>query len=367
MFEQQLEAQKTFHVTIQIPSPPESKNFSLTYDDGLKISAVTDTFINNKLNFSGKFYSEYAVLKISYTNASVITSDEYFIGTQPVDIVFASDSDFNVSADFHHFKLKNAIEIHQSKNKKQRNEFAKEELTEMNRFYNENQDSIWTVDSLKSLFYKKLSDVNSRDIEFVKKNPSEYYSFWMFRTQIIPITFGYANSTVIDFKNLLNIYRTVFPYSFRESPEGKKIKGLLAGRIATQKNYPAPNFAIKDIIGNVIQLSDFKGKYVLLDFWATWCAPCMAQLPFIKKIRSDYPADKLVVIGISADVNYYRFDSVVKENNMNWIHCFGNADLPKEYGVDAIPAILLIDKNGILIFDGKKEDNNTLISLLKKM
>lgn len=363
---QHLNAQKTFHTVIQIPQSAEGKNFLITYDDGLNVSTVKDTFVNNRLNFSGKLYSKFAVLKISYHNGSIVHYDEYFIDSLPSEIIFASDADFSEDGNFHHYKLKNAIEIFKSKIAQQRNEFSKQETDEMTRFWENYSASFGKTDSLKNLFYEKLNNINKSDIDFIKKNGDEYYSFWWFRTQVIPNTFINKNASIEDFGNLLDVYNTAFPSAYKESAVGKRIEHLLTGKITVQTKTRAPDFKIKDIAGKSISIKDFKGKYVLLDFWATWCAPCMAQLPFIKKIREDYSPEKLVIIGISWDVDYKNFEAAIKKNKMNWIHIYGNTDLPPMYGVNTIPAVFLIDRKGTIIFRGAGEYKDALTELLAK-
>lgn len=365
---QEINGQEIFYAKIQINDLLKSKNFSFSYDDGIKINAVTDTFINNTITFTGKFYSQFAVLKIMYTKDSVLNSEEYFINTKPVFISFSADNDLAIDGNFHAEKVVNASEIHQSSIKKQRNEFGKIELDKMVEFCKKNENHIWRIDSLKKLFYKKLADINHKDIEFIKKNGNKYFSFWQFRTQVLPITFNNDNGNVAEFKNLLDVFNTSFPQEYKETVAGEKIRELLIGRINTQKNQLSPNYKVNDIQGKIIELTSFKGKYVLLDFWATWCPPCMKERPFIKKIRNEYSEEKLVIIGISSDRDYKKFKSVIKEINMNWIHVFGNTDLIEIFGVSGIPATFLINKEGIIIFDGKGEDNDdTLIKLLDEM
>ena len=363
-----LNGQNMFHVMIQKPATTKSKDFLITYDDGLIKRTVSDTFKIDKLKFSGKYYSKFMVLNISYTGKDLVTwYDEYFIGTKPATITISSEDDMLVNKNSHKLKLLNAYEIYQSKISKQRSEFSKYEIKNMNEFWDKNHDSLWKKDSLITIFNDKLSNLNRKDIEFIQKNGSDYFSFWWFKTQIIPGTTRNEDATVSEYKNLLSIYNTAFPYTYRSSVEGKRIKQLLSGKIEAQKNSSAPNFVTKDMSGNQIKLSDFKGKFVLLDFWATWCRPCMKELPFIKKIRADFQPDKLAIIGISSDVDYKQFSTIVKEKEMNWIQVFGDQSLSEIFGVTAIPATFLIDKNGIIIFDGKKEGSEELIKLLKAL
>ncbi len=307
------------------------------------------------------------VLSITYSDSSISYYDDYFIGINHALISFSSKTDFVADGHFKHRTLKNAVEIYQSKISKKRIQFAKDEFKEMNLFVNLHKDSIWKSDSLKRIFYEMGNKVNEKNLSFVKQHGNEYYSFWLFKTQILSKTFTDEKADINDFKQLLNLLNSCFPVAFRESVEGKKIKQLLKGRIATQKDRSAPDFQTKDIKGNMIRLNDLKGKFVLLDFWATWCGPCMAELPFIQKIRADYPATQLTIVSISADVSYTKFEKVIKENNMNWTHIYGENNIVKEFGIMVYPTILLINKDGVLVFDGRVEEKDKLIRLLKEM
>jgi thiol-disulfide isomerase/thioredoxin len=360
-------AKNIFHVMIQKPASIQAKSFQFTYDDGLEVIAVTDTFIGNQLSFSREFFSTFATLKISYTdNDGNVYFDRYFLGKKPAIIVFPEKEIVSGDGFFNHSKLENVVEIYQSKIKKKRNEFCKKETSEMSQFWAKN-GNVWNTDSIKNLHQKLYSNLYNKDAEFVKNNGSDYYSFWLFRTQVLPGILQDNEAGVKEFSNLLDLYNTTFPAAFKNTTEGKRIIEILTGRINTRKNQVVPNFKLKDIEGNLIKFNEFRGKYILLDFWATWCPPCMKERPFIKKIRQDYPADKLIIIGMSDDRDYKRFESVIKEYSMNCIHIFGNKEMLKIFGVDAIPATFLIDKDGILIYDGKGEGQEVLIDLLNKM
>jgi thiol-disulfide isomerase/thioredoxin len=359
--------QNMFHVMIQKPASTKSKDFLITYDNGLISKNVKDSFMAGKLNISDKFYAAFAVLKITYSDSSVSYNDEYFIGVKPALISFSSKADFVADGHFKHSKLSNAIEITQSDMSKKRIEFEKDESNDMNQFVERHKGSIWKSDSLKTVFNEKWNKINEKNMDFVKLYGTEYYSFWLFKTQILIKTLSDENADSNDFKQLLNLFIRSFPVAFKESGEGKNIQQLLKDRIDLQKDRAAPNFKIKDVEGNTIRLNDFKGKFVLLDFWATWCAPCMAELPFIQKIRADYPATQLALISISGDVSYTNFEKAIEENNMNWTHIYGENKIAKEFGVTVYPTILLINKEGVLVFDGRVETKDKLIQLLKEM
>jgi len=111
---------------------------------------------------------------------------------------------------------------------------------------------------------------------------------------------------------------------------------------------PAPDFALKDAAGATVRLSDYKGKVVLLNFWATWCAPCQAEIPWFVEFERTYASRGLAVIGVSMDEDGWK--SVlpwIDARKVNYRISVGDDALAKEYGgVDALPETLLVDRAG---------------------
>ncbi len=115
-----------------------------------------------------------------------------------------------------------------------------------------------------------------------------------------------------------------------------------------EKRHKAPDFALKDADGKLVHLSDYRGKVVLLDFWATWCGPCKIEIPwFIDFQRKDQ--DKgLVVLGVSMDDEGWEVvKPFVAREKMNYRVLIGNDETAQLYGgIDALPTTFLIDREG---------------------
>ena len=112
------------------------------------------------------------------------------------------------------------------------------------------------------------------------------------------------------------------------------------------------------VTGAPVDISTMKGKVIMLDFWATWCGPCIAELPTVKKLYETYHDKGLEVIGISLDVpeaqgGLTKLKDFVAKNSMPWPEYFEGkqfgGDFSGAYGIMSIPAQFLIDKNGMFV------------------
>ena len=131
--------------------------------------------------------------------------------------------------------------------------------------------------------------------------------------------------------------------------------------------YAAPDFSVKDSDGNDLSLSSLKGKIVLLDFWASWCAPCRDELPNVEQAFKDYAEQGLVVIGIDLDRNEGAFTGAVSYFGLTYPQVFDGADnkVSGLYRVTGIPMSYLIDRDGII--HGKSLRGNDLKATIDKL
>lgn len=127
---------------------------------------------------------------------------------------------------------------------------------------------------------------------------------------------------------------------------------LLLGTSPTQavaKDYPAaPDFVLKDLNGKEIRLGDYKGKVLFLNFWATWCGPCRAEIPDFIEAYNEHKKDGLEILGISVDqAGAKKVLKFVEANKVNYPVAMATKQLFKDYQRPrAIPTTLIIDRKG---------------------
>ena len=117
---------------------------------------------------------------------------------------------------------------------------------------------------------------------------------------------------------------------------------------AGAERMPAPEFALKDVNGATVKIADYKGKVVLLNFWATWCVPCKAEMPWFQEFEKSYKDRGFAVLGASIDEDGWQ---VVKpymdEHKLNYKIIVATPEVAQLYGVvDALPTTFMIDQEG---------------------
>ena len=138
----------------------------------------------------------------------------------------------------------------------------------------------------------------------------------------------------------------------RHSIAGFAILLLCPGDVpAATDREPAPDFILPGSNGATVQLSHYKGKVVLLDFWATWCHGCKTEIPWYIEFSRKYKKSGLVVIGVSMDDEGWKLvKPFLKQKKMKYPVVIGNEDLARRYSLTEMPLTLLIDRQGKIAF-----------------
>jgi len=130
----------------------------------------------------------------------------------------------------------------------------------------------------------------------------------------------------------------------------------------------APNFEFPTVDGKMINLKDFRGKYLIVDFWASWCGPCRNEIPHLKEAYAEYKDKGVEILSVSIDKSKNAWKKAMRQENMTWpqIQAPGSGkDIMKEYQFSGIPYIILLDKEGKIV--GKQLRGKSLTDKLESI
>jgi len=178
-------------------------------------------------------------------------------------------------------------------------------------------------------------------IAFMMKSPEDYAHV---RKLVNKVDADLKGSPYVDeFKEFVDFY------------DEKASQASNSDQFAIKVGEPAPEIALPNPDGEIMRLSDLKGKVVLLDFWASWCAPCRRANPSVVSIYNKYKDDGFTVFSVSLDRNGQkdRWVNAIKQDNLSWANHvsdlkFWQSEPARRYGITAIPATFLLDRNGII-------------------
>ncbi len=160
----------------------------------------------------------------------------------------------------------------------------------------------------------------------------------------------------VDINTDFDTYDQLAQRFAKEKPNSPNAKALI-GRVARIKGVmvgsEAPEIALSDTTGATVPLSSLRGKYVLLDFWASWCGPCRSENPNVVRMYDKYKSKGFAIYSVSLDKDKESWVRAIRNDRLTWTHVsdlkYWQSEAAQKYGVQGIPATFLLDKDGKII------------------
>lgn len=221
----------------------------------------------------------------------------------------------------------------------------------------ERTDTIEKIQVLKEEFEKEFSglrEIYNDDYDLLNAEGRVYYSYQKALSNFFAKFYDYINNKIIEIAKKIpdgkrnSIIEGYYKYHL-ENEKSKEFTSEIIGK-------PLIDFNFTSVGGDNKKLSDFKGKAVLLDFWGTWCGPCVGEIPNLVKVYQKYKENGFEIISISSDLmmnskTEEEFKKFIEEKNMAWIHVLDDKKraIHDLYHITHWPTLFLIDKNGIVV------------------
>jgi len=225
---------------------------------------------------------------------------------------------------------------------------------------NKDKAALDSIEKTYTQIYKDFDkEKDNAIIAYAEQNPTSVFSAWTISKNMLYVP---------DLDAFKKVYGSFSP-TVQGSVYGKKIKKAidLAERVAIGN--PALDFTMNDTAGTPVSLSSFRGKYVVLDFWASWCHPCRHENPYIVAAYNKYKNKNFTVLSVSLDNQKQAWLKAIHDDGLTWTHVsdlklWKNA-VASMYGIKSIPTNFLLDPDGKII--GRNLMNEDLDKTLAKV
>ncbi|HWV68065.1 TlpA disulfide reductase family protein [Chitinophaga sp.] len=223
--------------------------------------------------------------------------------------------------------------------------------------------SISDITSQEDALYPKFQEVKDNDsakaalensLEALRKQRHDRAKAYIKAHPESPVSVNMVADMAVmgEYAPVDSLYRVLTPEA-QQTGAGVRLAKRLAVLKKSALGQPMIDFTQNDVDGKPVRLSDFKGKYVLLDFWASWCGPCRAENPNVLKAYNKFKDKNFTVLGVSLDDKADKWKEAIKQDGMPWMEVSDlkgwRNEVAQEYGIQGIPFSFLIDPQGVII------------------